>query len=154
MDFYSNILSYIATISPLFMSRFFHSCFFCRNICILSHSSLGSDVENIVECHEAMIAGDLSNFLKNSSLLLFRPFCLIINFIPFPNSYITFLSCGSQWLTLNLLIVNVFKRSPSNLKDFLVSQKVNVMLYRRTGFLVFIRKSFILIELRSFSNLN
>ena len=74
---YSNNLSTIATISSLIISELLPACFSCNNIFNLSQSSLGSDSKNIVEIPEAMTAGDLSNFLGDLSLSLFRPFCLI-----------------------------------------------------------------------------
>ena len=86
MHLHSNSLSTIAIVSSLIMSEFFHACFYCNNSFNLSHFSLASDGKNFVENPEAMIAGDLSNFVSGLSLLLFRPFCLILNLISFPNS--------------------------------------------------------------------
>ena len=62
MNFYSNNLSTIATISSIVMSKLFQACFSNSNNFNLSQSSSGSDSKNFVEISEAMIAGDLSNF--------------------------------------------------------------------------------------------
>ena len=61
--------------------------FYCSNSVNLLHNSSGSDDENFVfEAPEAMLAGDLSNYIRVLSLLLFRLFCLTIKFISFSNS--------------------------------------------------------------------
>ena len=84
---YSNNLSTIAIISSSIILELFPPCFSCNNNFNLSQSSLGPDDKNIVyETPEAMIASDLSNLITDLSLELFRPFCLISNFISFPNS--------------------------------------------------------------------
>ena len=47
------------------MSELFPACFSCNNNYSLLHNSSGSDDKNIVfETPEAMIAGDLSNFIR------------------------------------------------------------------------------------------
>ena len=64
MHLSSNNLSTIATISSLIISEFFPACFSCNNNFNLLQSSSRSDDKNIVEIPEAMIAGDLSNFIR------------------------------------------------------------------------------------------
>ena len=87
MHLYSNRLSSIAKASLLIKSEFFPACFSCHNNVNLSHKSLESDGKGTVfEITEAMIAGDLSNFIIHLSRSLLRLLCLISNFISFPNS--------------------------------------------------------------------
>ena len=67
MQLYSNILSTIATILTLIMSKLFPTSFCCNINFILLQSSSGSDDKNIVfEKPEAKTIkpGDLSNFLR------------------------------------------------------------------------------------------
>ena len=83
---YSNSLSIIATISSLIIPELFPACFSCSNNFNLFHNSSGSDDKNIVfetPDAETSIAGDFSNLIRVLSLLPFRPFCLISNFIFF-----------------------------------------------------------------------
>ena len=69
---YTNSLSTIATLSSLIKSEISPACFSCSNKFNQSHNSLGSDAKTIIfEIPEAMIAGDLSNFVIDLSLLLF-----------------------------------------------------------------------------------
>ena len=86
MHLYSNSLSTIATISSLFTLEVLSACFYCSIKFNLSHSLLGSNGNKIVEIPVAMIAGNSNRFLGDLVLLLFRPFCLILKFISFPNS--------------------------------------------------------------------
>ena len=86
MHLYSKNLSTIAMISSLIILELLPACICCNNNFTLSQSTFGSDDKNIVEIPEAMIFGDLSNLIKPSSLSLFRPFSLILNFISFANS--------------------------------------------------------------------
>ena len=73
------------------MSELFPACFYCNNNANLLHNSLGSDHKiTIFEIPEAMMAGDLSSFYHRFISITFRPFCLISNFISFPNPYIKF----------------------------------------------------------------
>ena len=61
---YSNILSTIAKISYLIISELLPACFSGSNNFILSQSSLGMDDRFLVfKIPEAMIAGNLSNFI-------------------------------------------------------------------------------------------
>ena len=87
---YSNSLSTIAMISSLIMLEVLPAFFSCSNNFNLPQSSSGLDDEKIVEIPEAILAGDFSSFIIDLSLSLFRPFCLILKFISFPNSYISF----------------------------------------------------------------
>ena len=83
---YSNNLSTIAIISLLIKSELFPACFSCSRNFNQLHSSSGLDGKNIeFEIPEAMITGDLSNLLIDLSRSLLRPFCLLSNFISFPN---------------------------------------------------------------------
>ena len=66
----------------------------CNNNFNLSHNSLGSDDKNIVfETPEAVIAGDLSNFISVLSRVVLLPQAFVSKFISFAKSYISFLSC-------------------------------------------------------------
>ena len=54
INFYSNNLSTIATISLLIISELFPACFHCRNCVDSSHNSLGSDDKiNVFQTPEA-----------------------------------------------------------------------------------------------------
>ena len=79
-------LSAKTIISSSILLELFSACFSCYNNSILPQSSLGSDDKKIVEVPETMIAGDLSNFISDLSVLLFRAFCLILKLFSFPNS--------------------------------------------------------------------
>ena len=70
MLLYSNNLSTKASISSLIKSGLFPACFSCSNNHNLPQSSLGSDGNNIAENPEAIIAGDLSNFITDLSLVI------------------------------------------------------------------------------------
>ena len=72
--------------SSLISSDLFVACLSCYINFVLSHSLLGSDDKNLVQIPEAMIAGDLGNFIIDLSLLLFHPCCLILKLIFFPKS--------------------------------------------------------------------
>ena len=93
-------------------------------------------------------------FIRDLSLLLFRPTRLISKIISFANSYISFCSCGLDGATLKLQLVIVFKRFPSNIKKILLPLKVNILPHWVTSILVFIKKLFVSIELRSLISLN
>ena len=95
---YSNGSSTIATISSVIMSEMFPACYFCSNSFKLLHIMLGLDDKiTVFEIPEVMIAGDLKNLIKDLSRSLLRPFCLISNFIYFPNSKTNFQSCCLEW---------------------------------------------------------
>ena len=65
MHLYSNTLSNIAIVSSLIILEILLACFSCGNNVHVSHKSSGSDGKNIVfETPEAMIAGDLSSFIR------------------------------------------------------------------------------------------
>ena len=83
MHLYSNNLSTIAIISSFSMSELFPACFSCSNDLNLSHSSLGSDDKNVVEIPEAMIAGDLGDFISVRSQR-------DLSLGPFTSKYISF----------------------------------------------------------------
>ena len=138
---YSNNLSSLTTFSSLIMSEFLPSCFSCSNKFNLLHNSSELDGENIVEIPDAMKAGGFNNFIIDLSLSLFCPCCLILKFISFPNSCISFRSCGLEFLAMKSQIVIVSKRSPSNLKDLLLSLKVNMFSSKLTDIPPFIKKS-------------
>ena len=120
----------------------------------LSHSSLGSGVKRIVKSPEAKIAGDLSNLTKELSIVLLQRKFLISKFIYSANSESFSRSCRFERPTLKLKLVTVFKRSPSNIKNFLLTPKFNILLYRVTGTFPCIKNTFILAELRPSVNLN
>ena len=68
-------------ISSLIVSELFPACFSCNINVNLFHNSSGSDDRNIIlEIPDAIRAGDLSNFIIELSLSLFRPFCFSIKF--------------------------------------------------------------------------
>ena len=68
------------------MLQLFPACFSCCNNFNISQSPLGLEDKIFLEFLEAMIAGELSSNIRNSSLILDHPFCLISNFFSFPNS--------------------------------------------------------------------
>ena len=71
----------------LIKSELFLACFSCNINFDLLHNSSGSDDKIIIfGIPDAIIAGHLSNFIIDLSLSLFRPFCLILKIISFPNS--------------------------------------------------------------------
>ena len=83
------------------MSELFPACFSCSISLNLSQSLSGSDYRNIVfELPEAMIAGDLTNFIGVLSLADFLPCPLSSKCISFAKSYINFLSCQLARSTL------------------------------------------------------
>ena len=101
MHLYSNNLSTIATISSLIKSELLPACFSSNNNFYLSQSSSGSDDKNIVfERPEAIILGELSNFISVQSLVDLLPTRLSSKCISFAKSYINFLSDKLAWLTL------------------------------------------------------
>ena len=71
MHLYSNNLPAIATISSSIMSELFPACFSYCIIFNLSQSSIGFSGKFIVEIPEAMIAGDVSNFIIDLPLEFF-----------------------------------------------------------------------------------
>ena len=75
---YSNNLSTIAMIYSLILLEKLPACFSCNINFNLSQISLGSDVKKFFEIPEAMIAGDLSNFIRVRSQDLL-PWALISN---------------------------------------------------------------------------
>ena len=150
MHLYCNNLSTIATISWLLISEVFLACFSCSNNFRLSHKSLGSDGQDIVEIPEAMTAGELSILLTDPSLVFGRPIFYVSKFISFANSPFIFQPCGLEVSAWKLKLVISFKRSPSSLKDLLLSLKFNILLYRVTVLPPFVKKMFLLVELRSF----
>ena len=168
MHLYSKNLTTIAMISSLIVLELTPVCFSCNVNFNLSPILLGSDdrnkvfdsfgfwffgfEENFFQIEPAMIAGDLSNHIIDSSQGLLRPFRLKLNFNYFLCSYIIFRSCRLEWSTLKLYFLLVSNRFPSNLKDLLVSLKVNILLYEVIGILVFMKTTFILIELWTFIN--
>ena len=85
MHLYSNNLSSITITSALIKSKLLPA-FFCSNNFNLLHNSSESDGKNIVQLPDALIAGDFNKFISDLPLSLFRPFCLILKFISFPNS--------------------------------------------------------------------
>ena len=68
------------------MSKLLPACFSSKNNFNLSHKLLELYDKFFVEIPEAMIAGDLSIFLRELSLGLFRPACLILILISFPKA--------------------------------------------------------------------
>ena len=154
MQLYPNNSSTLANFFLLSLSEFLPACFCWSNIFNLSHSSLGSHDKTFVESPEAIIAGDISTSTIDPSPGLFRPIFSISKFISSANSRILSRSCRLEWPTLNLNFVIVFRRSPSPLKDLLVSLKVITLLYRVTVIFPCIKKSFSLDELGSFFNQN
>ena len=88
MHLYSNNLTTIAAIFSLIMSELFPACFSRSNNFSLSQSSssFGFFVRNIVEIPEAMMTGDLGNHIRDSFLLLFRPYRSISSFTSSSNS--------------------------------------------------------------------
>ena len=97
---YSNSLSAKATISILVMSELFPPCFSCNNTFILLQSSLGLDDQNVVFqevlflTEPAPIAGNLSNFIEFSFLVLLLPVCLTSSLISSRKSNTNFLFSG------------------------------------------------------------
>ena len=89
---YFNSLSTITTISSSITLEILPASFCCNNNFILSYNLLGSDDESIVQIPEAMIAGDLSIFINERSLVFLLPTPLISKCFSFANSYIIFLS--------------------------------------------------------------
>ena len=75
----------IAMISSSIIFELLPACFSCSNIFDLLQSSLGSDDKNFVKRPETLIVVELSKFIRNLSLLLFRHFCSILKLISFPN---------------------------------------------------------------------
>ena len=76
MNFYSNNLSTIATISSLIISELFPACISCHNNFNLLRNSSGSDDKKIdFETPEAetIRPGDLSNFIRLLSRVDFLP---------------------------------------------------------------------------------
>ena len=63
----------------LIKNEFFLAFFSCSKNFNLSKSPSGLDGKNFVKNPAANIAGDLSVFISDLSLSLFRPFCLISN---------------------------------------------------------------------------
>ena len=101
MHLYSNNLSIIATFFSLITLELFPACFSCTNNLKLSHSSLGLDDRSIVfETREAMIAGELSNFIRALSQVDLLPTRLSSKCISLAKSYINFLSAKLARLTL------------------------------------------------------
>ena len=97
----SNNLSTIATMSSLNMSELFPACFSCNIIFNPSHNSLGSDDRIFVfQTPEAMITGELSNFISVLSRVVLLPTRLSSKCISFAKSYINVLSDKLAWLTL------------------------------------------------------
>ena len=86
MHLCNNNLSTFATSYSIFKSELFPACFSSYKNFSLSHNSLGSDGKSDVEVTEALIAGDLINFIRVFSLLLFPSFCLILKVVSLPNS--------------------------------------------------------------------
>ena len=82
---YLSSLSTLAMISSLIMLELFSACSSRSNNSNQSQSSVGSEGKNIVESPQALIAGKLTSFMRDLFLLLFRPFCLLSNFISLPN---------------------------------------------------------------------
>ena len=159
MHLYFITLSTIATISSLRTSELFPACFSFSNNYNLLHILLESDDKKIFLDsfsfwifgfgeffylrEPAMIAGGLSKLNSVLSLVIFRSFCLLLNFISFPNSKTVFRSCGLEGSTMKSKIANVSKRPPSKFKEIILSLKVTIMQFRVTGILVFIKNSFI-----------
>ena len=82
----------MATISSLIIMEVFPACSsYCNNF-IESKSSLGFSGKNFVKIPEAMIAGDLGNFISDLSLALLLPKAVSSNYISFANLYVIFLS--------------------------------------------------------------
>ena len=74
MPLYSNNLSSIITISSSIILEIFPACYCRNNNFNLLHNSSGSDDKNIVfGTPEAMIVGDLSNFIRVLSLVDLLP---------------------------------------------------------------------------------
>ena len=79
----SKNLSIITTFSLLNISELFPACLSCSNNFNWLHSWLGSDGNFFVEIPGAMIACELRRFIRDFSLGLFRPFCLLSVFFFF-----------------------------------------------------------------------
>ena len=74
-------------ISSLIMLKSFPACFSCnKNFNLLHNSSASDDRIIIFQIPDAIIAGDFNKFISDLSQSLFRPFCLMLKFISFPNS--------------------------------------------------------------------
>ena len=154
INLFPNNLSAIATISSSIILEILPACFSCDNDFNLSHNSLGSDGKIIVEVPEAMIAGDLSNFISVRSLVFLLPGPLISRCISLAKS------CKSLWSdklaasTLNFLFVIFFKKPPFNSNWLFVPRKVDKLIYKVTGIVLCISKPLTLFEQEFFTNLN
>ena len=89
---FSNNLSTIAKISSLNTLQLFLACFSRSKNFNLSRTSLGSDDKSFVESSEAMIAGDLSNFISVRFQVDLLPGPFTLKCIPSAKSYNSFLS--------------------------------------------------------------
>ena len=157
MHLYSKNLSTAATISFPNISKFLLACFFCSNYFNLSISSLGSDGNRLVIDflkERAMMAGDLSNFLRDFSVVFFhlKLFHQKTFLLPFAKSYINYLPCNLSRSTPKFSFAFICKRNPSNSNFLSVPRNANKLLYRVTGIVLFITKLFTLFELGSFTS--
>ena len=86
MHLSSKKLSANAMLSSSIILEICPACFFCSNNIILSQSRLVSDDKTIVGIPEAMIAGELSNLIRNLSPVLFFTRSFYIEYISFAKS--------------------------------------------------------------------
>ena len=96
MHLYSNDSSTMATIFSLNLSELFPAFLSCSNNFYPSHNLSGSVGEIFFQNPEAKIAGELTNFIRDLSVVLGRPIFLISKIISSVNSRNMFRSCGLE----------------------------------------------------------